>query len=84
MDHKNSRRKTVNMLKRIPAMQFFHQKVHLSQQGASSSGKQTQGAGTSSQHWVAEKTTGGRDSQVVRNLPMMVKPTRQPAVLANL
>jgi hypothetical protein len=52
-------------------MQALHQKVDLSQQEASSSGKPTQGAGSSSQPVAAEKT-GGRDLPVVRNLPINI------------
>jgi hypothetical protein len=47
-------------------------KVSSSQWGASSSGIPPQGTDSSSQPGEAEKTTGGRDSPVVRNLPIKV------------
>jgi hypothetical protein len=46
-------------------------KVHPSWQGASSSGILPWAADIISQHWVAEKTTGGRGSPVVRNLTLL-------------
>jgi hypothetical protein len=53
-------------------IQTLHQKVDLSQQRANSSGKLTQGAGSSTQPQAAEKSTGDRDSPVVKNLPIKV------------
>jgi hypothetical protein len=46
-------------------------KVDYSQQGASSSGVPPRGAVSVSQPGEAEKTTGGTDSPVVRNLPSL-------------
>jgi hypothetical protein len=48
-------------------------KVDIFQQGASSSGIPSQEDDSISQPGETEKTTGGRDSPVVRNLPLPLK-----------
>jgi hypothetical protein len=79
-----------NAVKRSPATQDLHHNVDLSQY--SSSGKPTQGAGSSSQCGTVEKSTWVRNSPVVRNLSR--SPPRKPphlgyyqrelAIVANL
>jgi hypothetical protein len=52
-------------------VQSLHLKVDSSQQGSSSSDVPPQGADSISQLGEPEKTTGGRGSPVVRNLPLL-------------
>jgi hypothetical protein len=56
VDHKKITKKIgESHLKEPCSMQALHQKVDVSQQGASSSGKPTLESGSSSQHGAAEK-----------------------------
>jgi hypothetical protein len=83
MEHKKSTGKMANAIKRSPEMQTLRQKVGVSQQGATSTGNTTLGAGSSSQRGAAEKSTEDRDSPIVINIPIN-SPSSEPAVLACL
>jgi hypothetical protein len=61
----------VEAIQRSSLTQSIHLNVDSSQQGASSSGILPQGSDSISQPGEAEKTTGGRGSPVVRNLPLL-------------
>jgi hypothetical protein len=64
--------------------QSLHLKIDSSQQGASSSGIPPQGSDSINQPEEAEKTTGGRGSPIVSNLPLLFSdsPPWEPVVLA--
>jgi hypothetical protein len=71
MEHWKMKEKIVEAIQRSSLTQSLHLKFDFSQQGASSSGIPPQGADSIRQPWEAEKTTRGRDSSVVRNLPLI-------------
>jgi hypothetical protein len=74
VEHKwntRNKREMAVVIQRSSPVQSLHLKVDSSQQGASSSGIPPWGADSISQPGESEKTTGGRGSPVVRNLPLL-------------
>jgi hypothetical protein len=83
--------KGAEVIQRSSPIWSLHLKANFSQHGARSSGIPPQVADSISQPGVAEKTTGGRDSPLVRNLPLpfievtsMAYPPKEFVVLAYL
>jgi hypothetical protein len=78
MDYEKFMGKMAKAIKRSPIIQAVHHKgdLCLSQQGASNFDNPTQGAGSSSQRGSTEKSTGDRNTSVVRNLPIKVTSQR--------
>jgi hypothetical protein len=91
VDYQKIKEKTAKATQTSPVIQGLHQNVELSA-GSLQFWQTTKEAGSSSQPGIAEKSTGGRYSTAVRNLPIKVTsqtassgtPSQGASVLANL